>query len=81
MALPPRSLLDSAASLAVRPFGTLEEATNAALELVMRALDMRSAFLTRTDLKRQVLRVEAVRNDSPDFQVPLGLELPLCQTP
>jgi hypothetical protein len=74
-------LLASATTLAEQSFSSLKEATDAALEMVVRTLNMRSAFLTRTDVERQLLRVEAVRNDSPDFQVPLGLELPLSQTP
>jgi hypothetical protein len=81
MTLQPRSLLDSATTLAVQSFSSLKEAIDATLEMVVRTLNMRSAFLTRTDVERQLLRVEAVRNESPAFQVPLGLELPLSQTP
>lgn len=70
-----------AAALAVKSFASLEEAAADVLATVADLLGMRTAFLTHTDVERGVLRVIASTNRDPAFVVPVGLELPLVQSP
>jgi len=67
--------------LAARTFESRDEAVDAVLALLAEFLDMSSVFLTSTDTKDGKLRVEASRNRSTEFVVPVGLELPLPLTP
>ncbi len=66
-------------ALAVQPFASATEATDAVLALVQDLLGMQSVFLTR--VSSGTLRVEASRITDANFAVKVGLELPLELTP
>lgn len=73
--------MDPASALAVRSFSSAEEAVQAVLEAASRVLQLKTTFLTRTDLTSGNLKVLASVNTDPAFVVAAGLELPIEATP
>lgn len=72
---------DPASALAVGSFASADEAIDAILECTADVLQLKTVFLTRTDVRERVLRVVAVINKDPTFSLQSGLEFPLEATP